>query len=44
MFDFFSGMSDRIGPSVIPRNTRVPAVVANIAELRRSLLGHGREG
>ncbi|XP_076818930.1 uncharacterized protein LOC143464813 isoform X3 [Clavelina lepadiformis] len=41
--DSFFGMSDRIGLSVMPRQGRVPPVVANIAELRRSLMGQGRE-
>ncbi|XP_078493257.1 uncharacterized protein LOC100183529 isoform X4 [Ciona intestinalis] len=42
--DSFFGMSDRVGPSLPPRGGNVPPVVANIAELRRSLMGQGREG
>jgi len=42
---FFEGMSDRISLAQAPKGGgRVPPVVANIAELRRSLMGHAREG
>ena len=41
--ELLAGMSDQIGLGVMPRNARVPPVVANIAELRRSLMGQGRE-
>lgn len=37
-------MSDKVGPSNMKHGERVPPVVANIAELRRSLMGHGRDG
>nr|XP_039266870.1 uncharacterized protein LOC120342204 isoform X2 [Styela clava] len=40
----YFGMSDNVGPVTLKHGVRVPPVVANIAELRRSLMGQGREG